>query len=212
MPSWTYLGSATPERRAALEAPITFAEVVLALKQNMNVVCFHRDTKQRDNSYARAAFCADVGPTLFDAFFNAATGYRGAYFESPENGLAANRLLINALSPALTAWALSNCVNTNKEWLIESLSLPTAKAWLAEDTVALCANCAGGWSASYVSDLRIANGRWEQSGHAHAAWGRQAPGLTKIRVFGGFVNGDHQEWIADHKRERAHQIWEHGWT
>lgn len=209
--SWRFSGSAKPERRERLERSTPYPELVHAL-QRAPVVCFHADPKQRDRSYRRACFCLDAGVEVFDAFFNAASGYRGAYFQSPETGVAANRRLIDALSPALVEWAAGRDASTNRAWLIESLSLPTAKAWLAEDAVALCQYCAGGWSASYAAHLKILNGRWEHSTHVHAVWGRQAPELSKVRVLGGFVNQSHAEWVADHKRDRAQQIWEHGWT
>ena len=178
----------------------------------MTIVCFHRDPKTSDPSYARAVFCAGVGHTLFDLFFNSSTGYRGAYFEAPQTGLKANRLLLSEISPALVQWALAGHGDEDRDWLYESLSQPSAKAWLAEETLHLCSECGGEWSASYSPKLRIENGRWETSKHAHATWGCQAPKLTKLRFFGGFVNETHQEWLAAHKQNRAGQIWEHGWT
>jgi len=176
------------------------------------VACFHREPKHRDDSYTRADFCLDVGTELFDAFFNTASGYRGAYFEAPEKGEAANRELLSRLSPALVEWAVGRDLTVDRAWLFESLALPTAKVWLGEVAAALCSSCAGGWSVSYVSALHIVNDRWERSTHTHSVWGRQAPESSKLRVFGGFINNRSQEWVADHKRERAHQIWEHGWT
>jgi hypothetical protein len=162
MTTWTYIGAATAERRAALESPRPFVELLTTLKQTMKFACFHRELKQRDDSYARADFCIDVGHSLFDAFFNAATGYRGAHFDSPEIGVAANHRLIAELAPILVTWALTEHPELDRPWLEESLSLPTAKAWLAEDAAALCPACVGGWSASYVSDLPPdgASGRW----------------------------------------------------
>ena len=211
MTPWKYIGSATAERRDRLERPKPYSDLLVALKGSP-IACFHREPKQREESYTRAVFCLDVGNELFDAFFNATTGYRGAYFVEPEAGLAANRQLIAELSPGLISWATARDPQLDSAWLIESLSLPTAKAWLAEDAVALCSSCAGGWGALYVSSLHIRNGRWENSPHTHAAWGRQAPELSKLRIFGGFVDDQHHEWVADHKRGRADQIWEHGWT
>ena len=126
--------------------------------------------------------------------------------------MEANRELISRISPALIGWAVARDPTIDRAWLLESLSLPTAKVWLGEDAVALCASCAGAWSGSYVSALHILNDRWEHSKHTHALWGRQAPKSSKLRVFGGFINDQHQEWVADHKLERAQQIWEHGWT
>lgn len=212
VPSWTYVGTATEERRKELASPREFADIVATIKQQMAVVCFHREFRQRDHSYSRAAFCAVIGTALFDEFFNSASGYRGAYFESPKMGLAANRLLIDALSPDFVSWALASPREADKAWIEESLALPTAKAWLAEDNAAQCAECAGEWSASHVSELEIVNGRWELSSQTHALWGRQAPHFSKIRVFGGFLNEKHHEWAANHKHDRAQQISEHGWT
>jgi hypothetical protein len=176
------------------------------------VACFHREEKQRDAQYARAAFCINVSPQLFDGFFNSSTGYRGAYFDSPEIGLAANRYLFEQISPQLRASATRLDVNVDDDWLAASLSRPSAKAWLGEDVLALCPKCKGGWSAPYNPQLLIKNGRWENSRHTHAAWGCQAPELGKIRLFGGFIDSEHHEWLAAHKGSRAEQIWEHGWS
>jgi hypothetical protein len=211
MTPWAYVGNATAERRERLEYPRPYPELLTALKTSP-VACFHQEPKQRDDSYVRADFCLDIGSELFDAFFNTSTGYRGAYFIEADSGLVANRQLIAELSPMLVEWAIVRYPQLDRAWLIESLSLPTAKAWLGEDPKALCTSCAGGWSTSYVSDLWILNGRWENSTHTHATWGRQAPESSRLRIFGGFVNDLHEEWVDDSKRERAQHIWEHGWS
>lgn len=211
MATWRFVGTASLERRRRLETLIPFAELIDALKVS-SVACFHCEPKQRDPSYCRATFCLDAGPELFDAVFNTASGYRGAYFDDPNAGLAANRRLLDALSPVLVQWAMARDPSINHARLVESMSLPSAKLWLAEDQVSLCRSCAGGWSSSYVASMHIENGRWEQSSHTHAVWGRQAPELSKLRILGGFVNESHQEWVADHKIARAKHIWEHGWT
>ena len=190
---------------------MSYPEMIGALRC-APVVCFHADQKQRDRSYRRACFCLDAGVALFDAFFNAASGYRGAYFQAPETGEAANRRLFDSLSPVLVEWAAARVPSIERAWITESLSLSTAKAWLVEDTKALCQSCAGGWSATDAAKLQILNNRWEHSAHTHAIWGRQAPELSKVRVMGGFVNRLHAKRIADHKRNRAQQIWEYGWT
>jgi hypothetical protein len=209
---WSFVGKARPERRTALESPAPFPEVVRHLSQSLSVACYHREPKQRDPAYSRATFCLDVAPWLFDALFNSSTGYRGAYFASPENGLRANRYLTDQISGALRASAKSLDAQVDDAWLVASLSQPSAKAWLGEDVLALCPKCKGGWSTSYNAELQIQNGRWEHSRHVHAKWGCQAPELAKIRLFGGFVDSAHHEWVAGHKEARAEQIWEHGWT
>ena len=178
----------------------------------MKPVCFHREPRTVDTSYSRAVYTGEIEPALFDAFFNSPLGYRGAYFVSPEAGLKANRLLFDVLTPSLISWTKKHYGNIDEEWLVETLSLSSAKAWLAEAPLTLCSACVGEWSISYRSELEIVNGRWERSQHVHATWGRQAPRLTKVRFFGGFVNLKHREWVADQKLERAEHIWEHGWS
>jgi len=210
--SWSFIGTAKPERRTRLESPHPFPEVLRQLSETLSVACYHRECKQRDATYTRAAFCLDVSPRLFDAFFNSSTGYRGAYFQSPENGLRTNRNLFDQLSSKLRASAKRFDANVDDAWLVASLSQPSSKAWLGEDVLALCPRCKGGWSASYNAALLIHNGRWEHSSHTHAKWGRQAPELAKIRLFGGFIDSAYDEWVAPHKENRAEQIWEHGWT
>jgi hypothetical protein len=182
------------------------------LKNEGRFVCFHREPKYRDPSYSRAVICLAVSPELFDLFFNAHTGYRGAYFESPDAGLRANRFIADSLTPTFRRWVGELCDGDDPSWAAESFSLPTAKAWLAEKPLTPCARCAGEWDSSYVSALTIVNGRWNESEHAHAAWGRQAPEFTKLRFFGGFVNAEHEQWVATHKEGRAAQIWRHGWS
>ena len=145
MTPWRYVGNATSERLARLESPNPYPALLAALKISP-IACFHREPKQRDDSYARADFCLDIGAELFDAFFNASTGYGARYFVEPERGLAANRELIAELSPVLAEWAIARSSQLDRAWIDRSLSLPTAKVWLAEDSVALCPLCRGGWS------------------------------------------------------------------
>ena len=205
---WQYIGSVEPQRVAALVTGLSLNALIARLRAESAFLCFHPEPKDGDPSYRRAVFCLALPKRLFDLFFNAQTGYRGAYFERPENGLQINRVIISELSPTLLQWVPSG---QNAPWIAESLSLPSAKIWLAEEP-GLCSKCAGEWSQSYRAPLMIANGRWETAKHTHADWGRQAPELSKLRVFGGFVNAEHQEWVAPHKTTRAVQIWEHGWS
>jgi hypothetical protein len=148
---------------------------------------------------------------LFDWFFNATTGYRGAFFESASAGTQANRAFVDHLAPFLADWAIGQQLDPDRQWVLASLAKSSAKAWLAEYP-GLCTMCAGEWSSSYGAELHIENSRWERSAHVHSAWGRQAPLLSKIRIFGGFVDAQQKEWLASHKTERAEHIWEHGWS
>lgn len=209
--AWRYVGRADDVRIEALAHPLPNADLPDALRLGLALNCFHREPRDNDPTFKRAVFCGTVDTRLFDWFFNASTGYRGAFFESPECGSRANRMLIDKLAELLVQWALSQRLDNDREWVLASLSKPSAKAWLAEYP-GLCPRCAGEWSNTYVSALRIENSRWETSGHIHSAWGCQAPELSKVRIFGGFIDNGHNEWLAAHKAERAKHIWEHGWS
>lgn len=209
--NWQYIGTATRNRLDALENACPAAELSTALLAGFTLACYHRDPGQIDSSFERAIFCATVEPTLFDWFFNTKTGYRGAYYDSPEAGLRFNRSLIDNLAPTLASWAVAQNRENDIDWIRRSLAAPSAKVRLAEHP-GLCSACAGEWSSSHVSELYIQNGRWEHAVHTHAEWGRQAPFLTKIRIFGGLINGHGEEWVASHKLGRASHIFEHGWS
>ena len=210
-PAWRYVGTADHQRLRLLADPRPRSELVGALSRAIRLRCLHWQPRQDDSSYERAVFCGVVTSDLFDWFFNAATGYRGAFFESPEVGSRENRSFVDGLSSQLTAWAVANAAGGEAHRLHASLAQPSAKVWLAEYP-GLCDLCAAEWSSSYTPQLRIENSRWERSTHLHAVWGAQAPQFTKIRVFGGFIDAAHNEWVATHKTERASHIWEHGWS
>ena len=210
-PFWRYVGNGEPDRLAALENPQPHAELAGALRSGLKLQCFHREPRQDEHAYRRAVFCGTVSPELFDWFFNASTGYRGAFFESASAGTEANRALVDQLAPVLVEWLTANQLDPDPQWVLGSLAQPSAKVWLAEHP-GLCSKCAGEWSPSYSADLRIENSRWECSSHVHSAWGQQAPLLSKVRVFGGFIDAQQNEWLASHKAARAKHIWEHGWS
>lgn len=209
---WRYVGKCDPERLKALAERLSFPQVVDEVNREMKLRCFHHQPRTDDPSYSRPVYCVEIGESLFDAFFNSELGYRGQYFVSPDTGLEANCLLLTALCPALVSWTLRNYASVDVTQLAEALCLPSAKAWLSEGSLKLCAACSGEWAPSYQSELQIQNDRWERSDHLHATWGRQAPRFTTLRLFGGFVNAEHKEWVADHKLRRARQIWAHGWS
>lgn len=209
--SWRYVGTAEPTRLAALGHPLPLTELAGALKRGLKLECFHRESRQDDAVYKRAVFCGSASHELFDWFFNASTGYRGAFFESPDAGSRANRSLVDQLAYFLTDWAIAHGLDPDRQWVLASLAKPSAKAWLAEYP-GICDQCAGEWSPSYISELQIENARWECSSHVHSAWGRQAPQLSKIRIFGAFIDAQQNEWLASHKTQRATDIWGHGWS
>jgi len=211
--TWQYIGKSDPARVAALlSAAVPFSDITDRVRREMTIVCCHTQDCDDSPGFARVIYCAEIGQTLFDLFFNAASGYRGAYFESPKNGLAANRQLLQAVTEKLLSWSGEHCKREDSNLIRRSLSASSAKAWVAETTLELCASCSGEWSTSHKSDLEIANGRWERENHTHAKWGRQAPAFRKLKIFGGFVNDSSGEYVAPHKVHRANDIWKRGWS
>ena len=134
------------------------------------------------------------------------------HFVSPEFGLKANHLLISQLRPQLISWANKHDAQLDNEWLFESLSLTSAKAWLAKETLNLCTACSVEWSASYNSDLRIENGRWELSPLARSL-GAASAGINKNSHLWRLCEFCTPRMdLADHKQGRVGQIWKHGWS
>lgn len=210
-PSWRYVGTSESTRLDALTHPLPITELADAIRCELKLNCFHSESRQDDATFKRAVFCGSVSHDIFDWFFNARTGYRGAFFESPDNGDRVNRWLLDQLTAFLSDWVIAQELDTDCPWVLASLAKPSAKVWLAESP-GLCDQCTGEWNPSYISELQIENTRWELPSHVHSVWGRQAPRLSKIRIFGGFIDSQQNEWLASHKTERAKQIWKHGWS
>lgn len=208
--TWCYIGRSDATRLAALTSVVPFGDIADRVKREMNIGCCHVQDCGDRPGFARVIYCAEIGQRLFDLVFNSASGYRGQYFESPENGVAANRQLLHAVTEKLRLWSSEHCEDADPALIRCSLSASSTKAWVAESTLELCAYCSGEWSNSQKSELEIANGRWELENHTYASWGRQAPEFRKLRIFGGFVNNATEEYVAPHKVHRAIDIWKWG--
>ena len=183
--------------------------VIEALARKDAIVCKHEQRCDTDVRFYRAVYCANVQAPVFDLFLNAATGYRGKYFESPERGLGANATFIEALRPVLLqSGALCDSPHIDPR---VSLEAGSAKTWLAEQSKRLCEAC-GEWSTPDNDSPEILNERWEKVDYEYAKYGRKAPFLTKLRVIGAFVNSSGDEFIPPDKRKRAQHIYDWGWS
>jgi hypothetical protein len=209
---WKYKGVCDDARLRALETSAPFEDLAGRLERDMEIVCCHtRDCCDRPG-YKRTIYCVEVAPQLFDVIFNSQSGYRGAYFQSPERGLSANGLALSTVALRLVAWTRDHCVDQDPAFAAKSLSAPSAKLWLAEGPLSLCDRCKGEWSLSVRANLEIINGRWERDSHTHAEWGRQAPWFRKVRFIGAFLNDAGNEYVALHKKCRATDICARGWS
>jgi hypothetical protein len=209
---WQFGVSVGDERQRALEASASFDTIVDEIKATMSVRCCHDNRCDDAPDFSRVIYCVTVSPALFDQFFNSRHGYRAAYFRSPYEGLAANSLLLRSLLPSLLAAAPTHRCSKNPTFIEESFTSESAKAWLAESGIKLCGLCDGEWKHNPTDPIEISNGRWELGASTYAKWGRAAPYLNKIRLFGAFLNDRCDEFVPTRKRHRAWEICESGWS
>lgn len=210
---WDLAPSLCDERRRALANPPTFQAIIEAIQEKMEVLCCHPNEFSYDNRFSRVVYCFRVSAPLFDMFFNSKNGYRASYYRSPYDGLRDNGLFIRSVLPALLASAETRCIAPKELGFAEkSLKSCSSKAWLAERGKELCGRCAGEWSPPQDETAEILNNRWENGDSVYAKWGRKAPYLTKIRIFGAFLSERHDELIPASKRHRAREIHEVGWS
>jgi len=205
---WRFAPSLGSSRIANLKRLTTIHDIAEQLRSRMEHVCAHWRESDDSPGHWRAIYCFRVAAPLFDLFFNSASGYRGAYFASPNGGREANAFILSRLSEPLIA---SSSLRDGPVTIRSSLEAASAKMWLAERETACCQHC-GEWQAPGDTAPEIFNGRWEVSEHTYAGYGRKAPNLTLIRVFGGFVNPIGEEYFAPHKRNRAQQLYDWGWS
>jgi hypothetical protein len=212
MASWTYAPSISRERAEFLLAPRSFEQIVKRIAFEMQHLCCHSQTCDENNAFVRIVYCLRISVDTFDLFYNSPNGYRGAYFRSPFEGLIANANLLRGLFPRIAALSERRASADDQAFVCESLSSTTAKVWLAEHGMGICEACEGEWGNPSDDAAEILNGRWDVEDSAFARRGRKAPRLTKVRVFGAFLDSRHNELVPNRKRYRANQIHQWGWS
>ena len=159
-----------------------------------------------------------------DIFFNGVNGYRAQYYRSPETGSINNHLLIERfLQPELLKVAERHGYADATRSLSEaqvaaSLALPSAKAWGDErGDKELFWDHVNAYRSE--RDVEIRAQRWiENTRHedgekkGKAQRGVRAPRLGRIKIMGGFIDDDGTEHVAEHKRRRACDIFEFGFS
>jgi len=212
MTEWRYSGSVPNERASALLAPSSIGEIANRIAGAMEILCCHFHNCDDNADFGRAVYCIRVSEDLFDAFFNSPYGYRGAYFRSPGCGVDANAAFIATLTPSLFKGFGDNSPQDDVAWVRESLAAPSAKARAAENGLHLCSKCEAEIRNPTSAEPEIMNGRWECGDLGHRNNGRKAPRLTKIRVFGGFLDLRRNELVPWRKLHRSEDIHRWGWT
>jgi len=216
---WKFDASLGENRVTALLTPPTFDSLIAQIEKEMRILCCHPQDSTDKRGFRRSVYCVYVGEPLFDWFFNSQNGYRAAYFHSLDRGLEANAQFIQSMMPRLLKWGDGNSHGFDRGFACESLTRPSAKVWLAESGPHIdnCEGCTGEWRPPNDDKAEILNGRWEDpkledAKCPYAKYGRKAPYLTKLRIFGAFLDGDLEEWTPPRKLCRAQEIHDWGWS
>ena len=126
MTDWKYKGVCDNARLRALETSAPFEDIARRLERDMEIVCCHTRDCCDKPGYKRTIYCVEVALQLFDVIFNSQSGYRGAYFQSPERGLSANGLVLSTVTPRLVAWTRDRCIHQGPAFAEKSLSAASA--------------------------------------------------------------------------------------
>lgn len=204
-------------RLAKLNLQLPFDEVASNIAANLKILCCHK-SEIAGTDFRRPVYSVYIGNDLFDQFFNSATGYRAQYFRSPWDGFSANAIFMRTVSETLMNNGFHQASGLGIDFIRESLSTPSAKAWLSEsgkELVLGCHGCQGEWSVASAGDASTAevrNNRWEVAQGVKAHWGRKAPYFTKLRIMGSFLDSRLNEFVPFDKRFRAEEIHKFGWS
>jgi hypothetical protein len=158
----------------------------------------HVDPCDEVAGYHRVVYCAVLDKPLFDLFFNSKNGYRAWYYRSPAESIRANGVLRGSVAPALLACDFSDHVAL--DFVAKSLGAPSGKICVAEIGKGFCVKCQGDWKAPEDDTAEIFNGRWECSARPYSRYGRKAPFVEMIRIFGGFVSEQDREYVPKQKQ------------
>jgi len=201
------------DRLKSLNDPLLYEEIVDRMRNEMKILCAYEDPCKDQGGFIRVIYCIEISNPLFDFFFNSSCGYRSFYYISEYQGLEANRYLIDNLMSDLLKFNSP----LEKDFAKESLKSDSAKVWLTEipkeGETDHCELCSGEWTFATNREAEILNNRWEKDGDNDLSiWGRKAPYLTKLKIFGAFLNANGDEFIPSRKKHRSLDIHDYGWS
>ena len=166
------------------------------------------------SSNKRPEFAIKVSKDAFDLFYNSPAGYRGQYFDSPDEGLRQNARLIGVIQEKLVASVHEATQGhdddpPSDDWVRQALIASSAKVWLIEAGDPELDQIDGlTWSLNGYGDPEIINGRWELGG----GLGAKAPLRSGLLIIGAWQDEDAKEALDPSKVDRARNIHEAGWT
>jgi hypothetical protein len=185
-----YTSVVPPSRVSALFGWRSFDEIVSRLA-NSPVISYEWEPYRTSllSGCSRASFVLKVDSPMYDAFFNSPCGIRAMYAVSPSTGEAADRLLIDALTPTLLSF--SNSDVPLHPWTAKSLGVREAKTWIVEPEV----------EDQLSSEPAIIFAPWERE--SLAGEGLRAPVGTLLEVKGGWLDASGAEQRNPNKAHRS---------
>lgn len=202
---WKYTDRVSEERRKKLASPGSFDALVQRVVEDFRVIrayaCAGADRGLTD--CLQPIFLLDL-PDTGDALFNGPYGYRAQYWLHPFKGLAANRALLDALTPKLMA-AISPAESPNlgKFNVCASLAASSAKIWIQES------------SSLSDTDRDLAVESWVEEanrGVELARLGLSAPTKARFEVKGALLDPYGNEVVPAKKVLRHFDIHNYGFS
>lgn len=209
------------DRQAYLKLGLSFERIVTRIARECEITRatikpYDAPARGEPKDARQIVFRFRVSKETCDLFFNAPDGLRGRYWQSPDHGFAATRLLINELSAQLTSYAEHNppmakgkAAAMGTSDIIASLSAHSAKIWPLErdDNTDLLL-------IEPPVEKQLIVPRWiENESHSPSKgmW-RCTPSGGEMEAKGAILGTDGTEYVPEGKRDRSCQIHRFGFT
>lgn len=226
---WTYELHLGEKRIARLSGARSFEAIASLIKDGIEPA---KITFTIDEGYVepvtgclRPVFAFPVDREAGDAFYNGALGYRAEYYRSSEDGERANRFLIDLLLDELLMAAHNHryecqgergrTLRMHRSTVEESLRLPSAKVWPAEDKDRNPQFHGIVTNGEPPLAIEIRASRWlhfAEMGITRARKGLRAPEIAYLEIKGGFETTAGEERIPESKILRSCEIHMLGFT
>jgi hypothetical protein len=201
---WIYSSNIDSSRQQSLAKPGSFEELVRITKADILDISVRSEPgRSAGLKHAWQPVFSFHLPTAGDPLFNGPWGYRAQYWLSPEQGLAANAMLISALKPKLLAAVdLDREPDLKKINICSSLVAASAKFWIDEKA-----------QSRFSRDLAVERWKTEaERGNEKAEWGLCAPEATKFEIKGALIDPYGNELVPEIKICRHIEIHNYGFS
>jgi hypothetical protein len=224
------------QRANTLDATRTPSELVVAVANALNEALDRDEVRigvdSRNDKFIECRIVVQfkVTPPLYDWFFNGRTGYRAQFWTSPENGLAFNARMTNAMIVQMecrlpeiivarrivvqSRMATGN-TNVSRSFVLQSLG--ESKTWICEQLIPATSGRLLNIGLSLLLDAqqrlpKLSIPRWDHSGGEGLRAPYPEPDEAWLDLKGALVC---ERGVLTHfkcPRQRANDLFERGWT